>query len=133
MLCDTEHGSIQTKIEFKREHTLYIKYYFRNLIISVGIFILFFTNWFGGETFVERTNPIFLTLGVCSTFLFPFSRMIIEKTALRFTTPEFWTTGLFTESPGKNGLYAIFYVVCTILAVPICGIYLMYMALKKVA
>jgi len=112
---------------------LYIKYYFQNLIVSVGVFILFFTNWFGGEAFVERTNPIFLTLGVCSAFLFPFSRMIIEKTALRFTTREFWSTGLFTESPGKNGLYAIFYVVCTILAVPIFGIYLIYMALKKVA
>ncbi|WP_420893556.1 hypothetical protein [Pseudomonas orientalis] len=59
--------------------------------------------------------------------------MIIEKTALRFTTREFWTTGLFTESPGKNGLYAIFYVCCTILAVPIFGIYLIYIAFKKVA
>ncbi|QHA97116.1 colicin immunity protein [Pseudomonas sp. J380] len=110
-----------------------LKYYFQNFIISAGIFILFFTDWFGGEAFVERTNPIFLTLGVCSAFLFPFSRMIIEKTALRFTTREFWTTGLFTESPGKNGLYAIFYVACTILAVPIFCMYLIYMALKKVA
>ncbi|AFJ55326.1 colicin immunity family protein [Pseudomonas fluorescens A506] len=112
---------------------MHIKYYFQNLIISAGIFILFFTDWFGGEAFVERSNPTFLTLGICSTFLFPFSRMIIEKTALRFTTREFWTTGLFTESPGKNGLYAIFYVAGTILAIPIFCIYSIYMALKKVA
>ena len=112
---------------------MYIKYFVKNLIISVGIFILFFTNWFGGKAFIESTNPIFLTLGVFSILLFPFSRMIIEKTALRFTTPEFWTTGFFTESPGKNGLYAIFYVACTILAIPIFAIYLIYIAFKKVA
>ncbi len=59
--------------------------------------------------------------------------MIIEKTALRFTTPEFWTTGLLTESPGKNGLYVIFYLVCMALATPVVAIYLFYSALKKVA
>ncbi|MBD8098091.1 hypothetical protein IFR08_19365 [Pseudomonas fluorescens] len=102
-------------------------------MISIFIFVLFFTDIFGESTFLKDISFTALMLGAGSIFLFPFSRFIIEQTALRFTRREFWTTGLLTESSGKNGLYVIFYMVCIAFAIPAVLGYLFYSALKKVA
>lgn len=109
------------------------KYLIENFMISIFIFVLFFTDIFGESTFLEDISFTALMLGAGSIFLFPFSRFIIEQTALRFTRREFWTTGLLTESSGKNGLYVIFYMVCIVFAIPAVLGYLFYSALKKVA
>ena len=109
------------------------KYLIENFMISIFIFVLFFTDIFGESTFLEDISLTALMLGAGSIFLFPFSRFIIEQTALRFTRREFWTTGLLTESSGKNGLYVIFYMVCILFAIPVVLGYLFYSALKKVA
>ena len=109
------------------------KYLIENFMISIFIFVLFFTDIFGESTFLKDISFTALMLGAGSIFLFPFSRFIIEQTALRFTRREFWTTGLLTESSGKNGLYVIFYMVCILFAIPVVLGYLFYSALKKVA
>ncbi|MGR4975815.1 MULTISPECIES: colicin E1 family microcin immunity protein [unclassified Pseudomonas] len=108
------------------------KYYFSNLLISLSLLALGLIVWFYKEPLYETTNLFYLITCLCSTFLFPFSRKLIENTCLRFTSREFWTTGLLTESPGKNGLYVIYFFICMITAIPLGGSFLIYLGLKRV-
>ncbi|MBC3373705.1 hypothetical protein HU762_07090 [Pseudomonas sp. SWRI92] len=109
------------------------KYYFNNLLISLSLLVLGLSVWFYKEPVYETANPRYLIAGFCSAFLFPFSRKLIENTCLRFTTREFWTTGLLTESPGKNGLYVIYFFICMATAIPLGGSFLIYLGIKRAA
>ncbi|WP_158266165.1 colicin E1 family microcin immunity protein [Pseudomonas sp. R9.37] len=106
-------------------------YYLKNLLISSAILGLGTTIWLSTESAYENANLYYIFVAILSTLLFPLSRMITEKTALRFSTRNFWSTGLFTESPGKNGLYVLYYFFCLIIAIPAGGAYLLHIIKKK--
>ncbi|HFL8902259.1 TPA: colicin E1 family microcin immunity protein, partial [Escherichia coli] len=40
--------------------------------------------------------------------LYPVAKWYIEDTALKFTRPDFWNSGFFTDTPGKMGLLAVY-------------------------
>jgi hypothetical protein len=107
------------------------RYYLKNLIIASGLLILGLVVWFYKEPITPDIHYGYLSIALLSTLLYPFSKKAIETFFLTFTTRSFWTTGLFTESPGKNGLYVMYYLVCMLVAIPTAGAYLIYMAIKK--
>lgn len=113
------------------ESPLNKKYYLNNLLISLSLLALGLTVWFYNEPLYEAVNLSYLAISFCSALLFPFSRKFIEDTCLRFTSREFWTTGLLTESPGKNGLYVIYFFICMATAIPFGGVFLIYLGMKR--
>jgi len=103
------------------------KYYLKNL--PWGIFFLtiyIFSSW--GR--LHHGYPE-LVLFILSAILFPFSKWIIGSLALKFTSKSFWYKGIFRETAGKNGLYALYYLFCFILSIPLGIISLIYLLLKK--
>ncbi|WP_392562470.1 colicin E1 family microcin immunity protein [Orbus sturtevantii] len=103
------------------------KYYFKNIhwgVLFLAIFI--FTYW---EDMCNMYPK--LVLVILSAILFPFSKWLIESLALRFTSREFWYKGIFRETAGKNGLYALYYLFCFVFSIPLGIASLTYLLLKK--
>ncbi|CAI1546938.1 Colicin E1 (microcin) immunity protein [Serratia quinivorans] len=67
---------------------------------------------------------MYLMFGL-SAVLFPLAKCLIETLALKYTTREFWTRGLLVETPAKNGLYAMYHMVCFIFSIPLGIVYLL--------
>lgn len=67
---------------------------------------------------------LMLTLSIPSAIFFPFSKMLIEKFALKYTTKKFWNTGLFINTPAKHGGVALYHLFCFIFSIPFSIIYL---------
>jgi uncharacterized membrane protein len=106
-------------------------YYFKNLLISLALLAISIFTWFHNNTSSRQENLYFLLIMITSTVLFPFSKRLIERFFLSFTSPAFWTRGLLIENPGKNGLYAIFWILCIASAIPLGGAYLIYLTIYK--
>ncbi|MFL1556349.1 colicin E1 family microcin immunity protein [Pseudomonas sp. O64] len=102
------------------------KYYFRSLIWGIGYFCLSVYIWKD-----HNKIPIYSFFFCISAFFFPLSKRLIENIALRYTTREFWTTGIFMETSGKSGGYALFYMFCFIFSIPLGALYLIYLYIKK--
>ncbi|WP_431224244.1 colicin E1 family microcin immunity protein [Serratia sp. L9] len=60
---------------------------------------------------------MYLIFGL-SAVLFPFAKCLIETLALKYTTREFWSRGLFVETAAKNGLYALYHMACFVVSIP---------------
>lgn len=60
-----------------------------------------------------------------SALLFPLAKRLIEMVALKYTTREFWSRGLFVETPAKNGLYALYHMACFVVSIPLGLLYLL--------
>lgn len=127
------HAKIATTQAALYRYTMSTAYFLKNLAIAAGLLILGLSVWFYKDPVTQDIHYGYLSAALLSTLLFPLSKKLIESFFLTFTTRSFWTTGLFTESPGKNGLYVMYYIVCMLLAIPVAGAYLMYVAIKKVA
>jgi len=110
-------------------------YYLKNVFIGLACFAIFVYGFGFRSDILQGTElQLFVAVTFASCLLFPFSRMAIEVFALKHTTRESWSTGIFMESPGKNGLYAFYFGFCFIVAIPIGIGYLVYLlALKKAA
>lgn len=106
-------------------------YYFKNLFISLVLTVLAMVIWFQENAYSQKENLYFSLIVISSAFLFPLSKKLIERFFLSFTTPDFWTRGLFMETPGKNGLYALFWLSSMATAIPLGGAYLIYLAINK--
>lgn len=65
-----------------------------------------------------------------SALLFPFAKCLIETLALKFTTREFWSRGLFVDTSARNGIYALYTMALFAVSIPL-GI--LYMLLNKKA
>lgn len=57
--------------------------------------------------------------GLVSAILFPFSRLLIEKTALRYTKKEFWKTGFFKDGVPKTYLMTLYFIFIFMTSIPI--------------
>lgn len=57
--------------------------------------------------------------GLASAILFPFSRFLIEKTALRYTKKEFWETGFFKDGVPKTYLMTLYLIFIFMTSIPI--------------
>lgn len=108
------------------------KYFLNNFLLALGLLIIGLFVWFDTPRALSERVIWFLALAVASTFLFPFSKIAIEKFFLSFTSKKFWTTGILRESSGKTGLYAMYYIVCFALAIPLGGAYFLYFLKKRV-
>lgn len=106
-------------------------YYLKNIIWGALFFILFLYQWY--TTSQDNTYKYLMIFSAISFPLFPLSKKAIEDTALKVTKKEFWHKGIFKDDIGKNGLYAIYYSVCFVLAIPIGIPYLIYLIIKKAA
>ncbi|MDD1014687.1 colicin E1 family microcin immunity protein [Pseudomonas rubra] len=106
-------------------------YYVKNLLLALSLFAIGTAIWWYDNSFSTRENLIYLLLSSASLLLFPFSRKLIEQSALKFSSSAFWNRGLFVETPGKNGLYALFYLLCMATAIPLGGTYCVYLLTKR--
>jgi len=94
-----------------------IKYYLINLLIGViGVFA-FGEGWYKNPD--NPKNQLWLVFSVVSWLAFPFARFAVETIALKFTDEGFWHRGFFKDSVGKNGLVAIYWAFCFLLAIPL--------------
>lgn len=67
--------------------------------------------------------------GLASAILFPFSRFLIEKTALRYTNKEFWETGFFKDGVPKTYLISMYNIMCFFISIPL-GIACLFIEIK---
>ena len=84
----------------------------------------------------DRENTILqwiMIAGFFSCFLYPFAKNAIENLALRFTTREFWNTGILADGVGKNSLVLFYYALCFALAIPLGLPRLIYLGFKRKA
>ncbi|WP_410017172.1 colicin E1 family microcin immunity protein [Pseudomonas sp. 5P_3.1_Bac2] len=66
-----------------------------------------------------------------SALLFPFATKCLEDFALRLTRKELWGKGIFADTPGNSGVYALYYCFCYLFAIPLSLIYLLVAWVKS--
>ncbi|HIC2035988.1 colicin E1 family microcin immunity protein [Enterobacter soli] len=108
-----------------------LKYYLGNLCLGLVVFGIIAFGWHDEpQTTAMRT---LMGLGLLSGLIFPFAKKAIERIALKYSTREQWTTGFYTETPMKNGLYAVYFLLIFVVAIPVGAIYLLYLAVSRKA
>lgn len=108
-----------------------LKYYLGNLCLGLVMFGIIAFGWHDEpQTTTMRT---LMGLGLLSGLIFPFANKAIERIALKYSTRGQWTTGFYTETPMKNGLYAFYFMLIFVVSIPIGVIYLLYLAVSKKA
>lgn len=100
------------------------KYYLKNMLLGCVVACIVIYVWSG-----EHREFVVL-VSIIHAILFPFSRMLIENSILRVTSKKFWTSGYFTDVAPKSGLFAIYYLLGFILAVPFSILYFIFFTLK---
>ena len=63
--------------------------------------------------------------------LYPLAKWAVEYFFLKFTTREFWNSGLFIDTPGKMGILAMYYGTVFLLSIPITFIFIMTVFIKR--
>ncbi|HHL2560735.1 TPA: colicin E1 family microcin immunity protein [Yersinia enterocolitica] len=121
-------NEIQPFHRYESEVIMNRKYYINNIIW--GVFFLCVFLW-QSNIWLENNLILAWTLLIINTLLYPLSKKPIERIALLYTTKEFWHRGIFTETAGKSGLYAMYYMFCFIFSIPFGISYLIYLNLKK--
>lgn len=106
-----------------------LRYYLRNVIYGLMYFAIL--------AFVLRNNVhepvvrLIIILSFISTIFFPFAKKAVETVALKYSTTEDWTTGINVETPAKNGVYAIYYLLIFAVTIPVTVVYLIYLVSRK--
>lgn len=108
-----------------------MKYYMKNihwglLVYLVLVFVL-------RDDFDNPLVRLFLIIGFISAFTFPVAKFFLEGVSLRYYSKEYWTKGLYTETPMKSGIYAMYYMFVFLMAIPICIITIIMFVLKRTA
>lgn len=107
------------------------KYYLSN--VHWGLIIFGIATYLLREDAHEVMIKFLIGIFFLSALLFPFAKKGVETFALKYTTHKSWTTGFYTETPAKNGIYAMFYMVIYAVTIPVAVIYLLYLASTKKA
>jgi len=92
------------------------RYYFKSFI--EGLFIasaIAYSFWFSDN----GIKQIAITVSIISLVLFPFSKLIIERFALKYTDRNFWNRGFFVDTPGKMGGLVLYDIFCFITSIPV--------------
>lgn len=76
---------------------------------------------------------LFWCISLCGMVLYPVAKWYIEDTALKFTRPDFWNSGFFTDTPGKMGLLAVYTGTVFILSLPLSMIYILSVIIKRLS
>jgi uncharacterized membrane protein len=105
------------------------KYYLKN--IHWGLIIFGIAVYLTRDDFNEAKTKIFLVISFFNCLLFPFAKRTTEMLALKYSTRESWSTGFYTETSMKNGVYAIYYMAVFIAAIPASVAYLLYLLTRK--
>lgn len=101
-------------------------YYFKNLLLGSVLAGIIIFIWWGGDS-----KPIILVyLSAINALLFPFSKMLIEKVALKLTSENFWSRGIFTDTAPKSGVRALYYLFAFAIAIPCSAVYFILEMLK---
>lgn len=109
-------------------HTVTKKYYIQNM--CWGWFytsVFFYYCW--NDNFKYRL--IFLLLSIFGFIFYPVAKWITEYFFLKFTTPQFWKSGFFIDTPGRTGLLAIYGCSVFLLSLPIIIIFYYFYSYKK--
>ncbi len=85
------------------------KYYFNNMWWGwvTGGYMLYM-SW----DYEFKYRLLFWCISLCGMVLYPVAKWYIEDTALKFTRPDFWNSGFFADTPGKNGIACGLYGYC---------------------
>lgn len=103
------------------------KYYIRNMFWGyfMAACVLYFS--FGDYT----TRILYLQfLSAFSAILFPFSRYLIEKVALKYTEKSFWETGVFRDGVPKTYLISMYNILCFFISIPL-GVTCLFIEIKN--
>lgn len=108
-----------------------MKYYAKNihwglLVYLVLVFVL-------RDDFDNPLARLFLVIGFISVFTFPVAKGFLENFSRRYYSKEYWTKGFYTETPMKNGIYAMYYMFVFFMSIPICIITFIILVLKRMA
>jgi len=93
-----------------------IKYYIKNMFW--GYFIvagIFYSVWGVDREF----KLLILMFFAVSAVLYPFSKFLIEKNAIRIKGQDYWNKGLFSDGVPKTKMMLFYYVFCLFLAIPL--------------
>lgn len=104
------------------------KYYIRNMPFGCFMFLCFFYLSWGDEF---NYKYILLSVSIFGLVFYPVSKWIVESFILTFTTKEFWSRGLFMDTPGKMGGLAIYYGTVFLLSMPIITIFVFVIFMKR--
>lgn len=96
--------------------------YQKNLIWPLCIFAMITINLYIDPD--DKTWWVVWYMSIFNTFLYPFSKKMVETIALKFTTKEHWHRGIWYDTPAKNPVYAIYYLFCYFIAIPASAAYL---------
>lgn len=107
------------------------RYYLNNVIWGVIGFCVFGYIWIFRSDVSGWPLMGLILAALLSAILFPLAKKAVEDVALAYTEKKFWSTGFFVESPGKNGLYALFYLSCFVLSVPLAIVFICFFCKKK--
>ena len=122
-------------VNLKKSHKKdrdFLWYYIKNIFWGVLFFIFMTYSWNSYDYKISTDHPLYIPI-IINVFLFPFAKKAIESFALRFTSPESWSRGVWIDTPGKTGVMALFYLCCYVVAIPIglpYAIYLFYLKKK---
>lgn len=89
------------------------QYYFQNIFFGLFLGCFSFYEFFNSGIDNEFIWLIFISI---NTVLYPFSKNLVEKTVLKYTSKDFWNRGFFMDTPAKLGLLAIYQVFCFVFA-----------------
>lgn len=92
------------------------KYYIQNMFWGYFIVIGIFYSLWGIE---KDYKLIVLAISAMSGFLYPFSKFLIEKIAIKHTGKSFWHKGLFKDGVPKTKMMLFYYIFCLLLAIPL--------------
>ncbi|WP_425270682.1 colicin E1 family microcin immunity protein [Pantoea wallisii] len=70
-------------------------------------------------------------ISIFNTFLYPFSKEMVETIALKYTTREYWHRGIWYDTPAKNPVYATYYIFCYLIAIPASAVYFLMTVFSK--
>ncbi|EKA4220619.1 TPA: colicin transporter [Escherichia coli] len=106
------------------------KYYFNNTWWGwvTGGYMLYM-SW----DYDFKYRLLFWCISLCGMVLYPVAKWYIEDTALKFTRPDFWNSGFFTDTPGKMGLLAVYTGTVFILSLPLSMIYILSVIIKRLS
>ncbi len=81
-------------------------YYLKN--IHWGLIIYGIAVYLMRDNFNEPKVKVLLVIFFFNLLLFPFAKKRIERLVLKYSSRQCWTTGFYTETPMKSGVYAFF-------------------------
>lgn len=103
-----------------------IKDYFKNLLI--GFLIPSFLTY---DILSQSLNYLLILPIFINGFLFPIAILAVETAIRESNHQNFWNHYKNLPTFGSSGLYAIYWLIVSLLTIPITIIYLIFIIIKK--